>query len=233
MNSAQWSRACVLPHGISKIATRSSGTPVFLLTSSVLTSGILDVDLLTMTTPQILELLYSFNTFSPEFTRCLDRLIQSDKEDRYLSSLQGPELTRLVDFLDRVRVLLSTSFPPAYEKTLQALGIIPVTEDVSRRCLHKLQAVCSHHGILPSSHIISGGLVRVGDYPVASTNLSDVWEGTHGSTKVCIKHPRITIKDRKHIEKVSDRGIGTLILPSEVNLSVDRHSTRRRSCGKG
>ena len=158
-----------------------------------------------MTTPQILELLYSFNTFSPEFSSCLDRLIQSDKEDRYLSTLQGPELTRLVDFLDRVRVLPPTSFPPAYEKTLQALGIIPVTEDVSRRCLHKLQAICSDSGILPSSHIVSGGLVRVGDYPVASTNLSDVWEGTLKGAKVCIKHPRITIKDRQHIEKVSDR----------------------------
>ena len=185
-----------------------------------------------MTTPQSLQTLYSFSTFSPQFSHCLGRLIQSDDEDNYLLGLQGSELTRLVDFLDKVRVLPSVSFQLT-KKTLQALGIIPVTEDVSRRCLHKLQAICSHNRILPSSYIISGGLVRVGDYPVASTNLSDVWQGTHGSTKVCIKHPRITIKDRKHIEKVSDRGIGTLILPSEVNLSVDRHSTRRRSCGKG
>ena len=80
-----------------------------------------------------------------------------------------------------------------------------MTEDVSRRCLHKLQAICSHSGILPSSHIISGGLVKVGDYPVASTNLSDVWEGTHGSTRVCIKYPRITIRDRQDIEKVKNR----------------------------
>ena len=157
-----------------------------------------------MTTPQILHLLYSFNTFTPEFSSSLDRLIQSDGEDHYLSTLQGPELTHLVDFLDRVRVLSSASFQLT-KKTLQALGIIPVTEDVSRRCLHKLQAICSDSGILPSSHIVSGGLVRVGDYPVASTNLSDVWEGTHGSAKVCIKSPRITIKDRHDIEKVSSR----------------------------
>ena len=157
-----------------------------------------------MTTPQILELLYSFNTFSPEFSSCLDRLIQSDKEDRYLSSLRGPELTRLVDFLDRVRILPSASFQLT-KKTLQALGIIPVTEDVSRRCLHKLQAICSDSGILPSSHIISGDLARVGDYAVDSTNLSDVWKGTLKGVEVCIKLPRITIKDRQHIEKVSDR----------------------------
>ena len=88
---------------------------------------------------------------------------------------------------------------------LQALGIIPVTEDVSRRCLNKLQDICSHHGIVPPSHIISGGLVRVGDYPVASTNLSDVWEGTHNGAKVCIKSPRVNTRERQAIEKVCVR----------------------------
>ena len=157
-----------------------------------------------MTTLQSLQTLYSFSTFSPQFSHCLDRLIQSDDEDNYLLGLQGSELTRLVDFLDKVRVLSSVSFQLT-KKSLQALGIIPVTEDVSRRCLHKLQAICSHSRILPSSYIISGGLVRVGDYPVASTNLSDVWQGTHGSTKVCIKHPKITIRDRQGTEKVRNR----------------------------
>ena len=62
-----------------------------------------------MATPQILKLLYSFNTFSPEFSRCLDRLIQSDEDDHYLLGLQGSELTRLVDFLDKVRVVPSAT----------------------------------------------------------------------------------------------------------------------------
>ena len=70
------------------------------------TRGIPEVDPLTMTTPQILQLLYSFNTLSPEFSRCLDRLIKSDEDDHYLLSLQGSELIRLVDFFDRVRVPL-------------------------------------------------------------------------------------------------------------------------------
>ena len=165
-----------------------------------------------MPTSEVLQHLYSFNTFSPEFSRCLDSLIQSDEEDHYLSSLQGPELTRLVDFLDRVRVLPSASFLPAYEKTLQALGIVPVTEDVSRRCLNKLQALCSHHGVLPSSHIISGGLVKAGDCAIAATNLSDVWEGTFNGAKVCIKSPRITLRDRQEIEKVSNRHTDSYLL---------------------
>ena len=166
--------------------------------------GIPEADPLTMATPQILQLLYSFNTFCPEFSRCLDRLIQSDGEEHYLSNLQGSDMTRLVDFLDRVRAFLFAFFQFT-KQILQALGTIPVTEDISRRCLHKLQAICSDSRILPSSYVISGGLVRVGDYPIASTNLSDVWEGTHNTTKVCIKNARITIRDRQDIERVGNR----------------------------
>ena len=88
--------------------------------------------------------------------------------------------------------------------TLQVLEVIPVTEDISGRCLRELQAICSHHGILPSSHIISGGLIRVGDYPVTSGGFSDVWEGTHNSIKVCIKCPKITTMNRQDIERVGN-----------------------------
>ena len=69
-----------------------------------------------MNTPQLLQRFYSFNTLSAELSRCLDDLIQSDEEDHYLLSLQRSELTRLVDFLDKVRVLPSASLLPAYQK---------------------------------------------------------------------------------------------------------------------
>ena len=155
-----------------------------------------------MTTAKILQRLYSLDTSSPDFSRYLSHLIQSDGEDHYLLDLKGPRLTRLVDFLDKVRV------PPSAFLQLteapQALAIIPTADDVSRSCLHKLQAICSHHGVLPSSHIISGGLTKLGDYPVASGGFADVWEGKHKKTKVCIKCPRINTRDRQDIEKVND-----------------------------
>jgi hypothetical protein len=55
-----------------------------------------------MATSQVLNHLYSLDTSSPEFSRHLYRLIQNDEEEEYLSTLQGPELLRLVDFLDAV-----------------------------------------------------------------------------------------------------------------------------------
>ena len=169
-----------------------------------------------MDTSQILRHLYSLNPSSPDFSRYLYHLIQSDGEDHYLSDLQGSDLIRLVDFLDRVRVPIPASIQFA-KQTSQALTIIPTADDVSRLCLHKLQTICSHHGFLPSSHIISGGLTRVGDYAFASGGFADVWEGVHGNTKVCIKCPRITVRDRQDIEKVNDLH-GTPI-PRLLNLT--------------
>lgn len=64
----------------------------------------------------------------------------------YFLGLQGLELIRPVYFLDRVRVLTLASFQLT-KQTPQALGVIPVADDVSRRCLHKLRAICNHKWI--------------------------------------------------------------------------------------
>lgn len=157
----------------------------------------------TMTTPRILNHLYSLKTIPPDFPRYLDWLIQSDQEENYLSTLQNPELTQLVNFLDRVRPLPSASFQ-LMKQSLQSLKVIPTSDDASRRCLHKLQTICSSRKILPSSYLITSGLSKIGDLPVASGGFGDVWKGTYGSVVVAIKCPRITLTDRDHVEKVSD-----------------------------
>jgi hypothetical protein len=155
-----------------------------------------------MSTSQVLQHLYSLDASSPDLLRYLYYLIQNDDEDQYLSSLQGSELTRLVDFLDGVRSSPSASSPPLTTQTPQALDVIPITDDVSRRCLHKLQAICGRHKILPSSYNIPGDLTIIDDDPVAFGGFSDVWEGTYDGKKVCIKRLRITQQTRKVIGKV-------------------------------
>ena len=55
-----------------------------------------------------LHCLYSLDPSSPGFVRRLHSLFRYDDEERCLSRLQGSELTRLLDFLDRVCTLLST-----------------------------------------------------------------------------------------------------------------------------
>ncbi|KAF9648576.1 kinase-like protein [Thelephora ganbajun] len=56
---------------------------------------------------------------------------------------------------------------------------------------------------LPSSYnvLLSGDLARVGDHPVANGGFADVWEGTHGGRRVCIKHLRISMKNRQTVTK--------------------------------
>ena len=59
-----------------------------------------------MSTSDVLQHLYSLDISSPDFSRHLYRLIRYDEEEQFLSSLQGLELVRLVDFLDEVWILL-------------------------------------------------------------------------------------------------------------------------------
>lgn len=64
-----------------------------------------------MSTPQILQYLYSLDTSSPDFLRYLRCFILDDEGEQYSSNLQGMELTNLVDFLDKV-CPLHPSFRP-------------------------------------------------------------------------------------------------------------------------
>ena len=59
-------------------------------------------------TSRILQRLYSLPTSSPDFARHLRYLIRYDKEERYLTNLKEPGLTRLLDLLDKVRAVPST-----------------------------------------------------------------------------------------------------------------------------
>ena len=68
-----------------------------------------------MSTSQVLQHLYSLDTSSPDFPRYLYCLIQHDEEEQYLSSLEGLELIRLVNFLDDVCPFTLASSQPACE----------------------------------------------------------------------------------------------------------------------
>ena len=154
-----------------------------------------------MSAPQLLQHLYSLGASSPDISRLIYGLIRHDEDEQYLSTLQGSELTKLVDFLDEVRALRSV-FHLVMKQIPQALGAISTADDVYRQCLRKLQAICGDNMTLPSSYTISGDLTRVGDEPVAFGGFADVWVGTHCSTKVCIKALRVTLNDDPTLAKV-------------------------------
>ncbi|KAF9779787.1 kinase-like domain-containing protein [Thelephora terrestris] len=137
-----------------------------------------------MPTPQILQQLYSLGPSSPDFLRVIWAFIHSDKDEQYSSGLQGEELIRLVNFLDT------------------AICSIPTSDDVFRRCVRKLRAICGSHATLPSSHIISGDLTRVGESAIAYGGFADVWKGDQGGKIVCIKVLRIAVNDTAGLRKL-------------------------------
>ncbi|KAF9645010.1 kinase-like protein [Thelephora ganbajun] len=153
-----------------------------------------------MTASEVLQHLYLLNTSSPDFLRVLYGLIRYDEDEQYSSTLEGAELTRLVDFLDDVRSFPPVS-PPAANQSPQALCSIHTSDDVFRRCLRKLRAICGCHSILPSSHIIRGDLKRIGDGAIAFGGFADVWQGSHDGKRVCIKVLRISLNDDEFLTK--------------------------------
>ena len=109
-----------------------------------------------------LHRLYSLDPSSPGFLRRLYSLFRYDEEERYLFGLQGSELTRLLDFLDRVCTFLS-AFRLATKQVLQTIDAIPSNDDIYIRCFRELQTICGHHATLPSSYFASGEIIRMGD----------------------------------------------------------------------
>ena len=155
-------------------------------------------------TSRILQHLYSLDASSLDFLRYLHCLLRYDEEERYLITLKEPELTRLLDFLDKVRVVPSP-FCQFRDRPLQTLDTIPTNDVVVPECLEKLQAICAYRETLPSSHILSGGLARVGNRPIAANTEVDLWEGTYRGKKVYIYSSEIPAGGRRNIMKARIR----------------------------
>jgi len=185
-----------------------------------------------MSTHWVLHCLYSLDPSSLDFSRRLRSLIQHDKREQYLASLRGPQLARFVDFIDQVRVL-HLAFCPLTKQIVQTLSTISADDDLSRQCLHKLQAICAHRATLPSSYIISRGIARVGRGPIALGGIADVWEGTYRGNRVSIKSLKIPLSGDLAIEKVCIRCDTSLSRLLKKICGSCSHSSKRPSPGKG
>jgi hypothetical protein len=70
---------------------------------------------------------------------------------------------------------------------LQAADALRADTRSFRKYLLALRKMCSVRGILPSSHVLSQGLARLGHAPVARGGFADVWEGTYKDKRTAIK----------------------------------------------
>jgi len=79
------------------------GIPFPVLSGFCSPHRVLNMNSPTVATSQVLQHLYSLDNTSPDLLPNLRHLIQNDDKEQYLSGLQGADLVRLVDFLDKVR----------------------------------------------------------------------------------------------------------------------------------
>ncbi|EIN13389.1 kinase-like protein [Punctularia strigosozonata HHB-11173 SS5] len=70
------------------------------------------------------------------------------------------------------------------------------------RCMRLLRRLCSQSECLPSSHMLHGDLVKLGDGAVATGGSADVWLGRFGSQRVAMKVLRIHV-DR--VQKIASK----------------------------
>ena len=185
-----------------------------------------------MSTPWILYRLYKLNSSSTDFMRHLHFLIQLDEMEQYLTSLQGQELTRLVEFLGKVRTLPSAPCL-VIEQALQTLNALSAHEEISRQCLHKLQTVCAYHGTLPHSYIASDNLARVGGHTIAHGGIADVWEGIYHYRRVSIKSLKVPLNGDRALQKVCIWCSTSLSHLLKNTCGPCSHSSKRPSSGKG
>ena len=185
-----------------------------------------------MSTFWTLHRLYSLDPSSLDFSRRLRSLIRHDEEEQYLTSLQGPELARLVDFLDEVRVSPS-AFCPVTKRILQTLSAISADDDLSRKCLHKLQAVCSRRAALPYSCIFSGKIAKMSDNLITLGGITDVWECNYRGMGVSTKSLKVPLDNDQTLRKVCIRCDTSLSRLLKNACGPCSHFSKRPLCGKG
>ena len=113
---------------------------------------------------------------SPCFLRRIYSLIRYDEEERCLFGLQGSELARLLDFLDRVCTFLS-AFRLATKQALQTIDAIPSSDDIYMQCFCKPQAVCGHHAALSSEDQVTANGDPCEKYATSVHKVARFWPG--------------------------------------------------------
>ena len=84
----------------------------------------------------------------------------------------------------------------------QTVGAISTNRDLSRKCLHKLQAICGHRSTLPSSSIVSSQIAKVGRGPIAVGPIADVWQANYLTGKVSIRCLKVPLDGDQAFKKV-------------------------------
>lgn len=107
----------------------------------------------------------------------------------------------------------STSADLAHE----ALNHIPVTDDLFRKTLRRLQSTCSNREVLPESYLIPSEKLSDRGMPISAGDFADTFQAKFDGKKVCIKTLRSYVQDTGGvINKVRS----LVVHPSKLRLKL-------------
>jgi len=121
----------------------------------------------------ILQQLESLNPSSQEFTKVLQSILLQRRYVAFAEKLGSHDAQRFINILDKT----SNSIPGSHEL------YSPV--------LRALQNLCFHMTLVPSSCMLSDGLVKTAELPATLGGFADVWNGAYRDKTVAIKALRI------------------------------------------
>jgi hypothetical protein len=141
-----------------------------------------------MPSPPALQQLDLLDRSSPNFHDQLSNVLYGPEYKQCVQNLQGEDLVWLVDYLDKVRRHISLPHTPL--NPVQALDDLDPSGAASRKCLRELKKICGTRAILPTSHTVSSGIIDTRLDLFAGGGYGDVYTGTLGGSKVCVKFIR-------------------------------------------
>ena len=85
---------------------------------------------------------------------------------------------------------------------LKALNLIPTTEKLWIRCLDALRQICGDRAILPTTHVLSRGLIKRGSVSLPIRDTDNCWEAQYKRKAVRVRSIQISPASETALIKV-------------------------------
>jgi len=153
---------------------------------------------------------FANDDWTPEQLRQRAAVLLNNKELlRNVPGLTPEEQTKILDRVDQVR---HSCLPKSQLTTL--VKAYPTIDSFNIKFVTALGDVCSATERLPTSAVVSTGLVKRGTFAVASGGFTDVWRGEYNGAQVAIEafriYPAQNLKEAKEVSIQLPLGVCSL-----------------------
>ena len=142
---------------------------------------------------------FANSNLTPEQSKPRAAILLNNKE--LLRNVPGLTPEEQARFLDRVDQVRRSCLPKSQLTTL--VKAYPTIDSFNIKFITALGDVCSATERLPTSAVVSTGLVKRGTIAVASGGFTDVWRGEYNGAQVAIKafriYPAQNLKEAKEV----------------------------------